>query len=129
MLIQQKQIIQAQEKTQNLTNKIQQLSPEEIEQWVIHMFAFGTSNNKIATILKNATLLDDSEIKAVLVKARASELLEKKYAISQKTMAELKQFIRTEKKKGAAIEQIIADLAQEGWDEKVMRLYVAAYYR
>ena len=79
--------------------------------------------------MKNATLLSDMEIKSVLVKARAGELLEKKYAVGQKTRTELKEFIRTEKKKGAKMEQIIADLVQEGWDEKIIRLFVGAYFK
>ncbi|MEK6905960.1 MAG: hypothetical protein AABX24_06165, partial [Nanoarchaeota archaeon] len=125
----QKTVAQTQNKKQDQTLILQKLSPEEMEQWVIHMLAFGTQNTKVTAILKNATLLSDMEIKSVLVKARAGELLEKKYAVGQKTRTELKEFIRTEKKKGAKMEQIIADLVQEGWDEKIIRLFVGAYFK
>ena len=101
---------------------------EEVEPWVTHLFASGTPAHKVAAIIKNATLLSDTEIKAGLIKVRARHLLEKKYSLNQKALAELQRFIRTERKRGATPEQIVADLAREGWDKEIIRLYVSAYY-
>ncbi|MDO8511450.1 MAG: Ig-like domain-containing protein, partial [Nanoarchaeota archaeon] len=101
---------------------------EEVEQWVIHLFASGTPAHKVAAIIKNATLLSDTEIKTGLIKVRARHLLEKRYSLNQKALAELQEFIRTERKRGATTEQIVADLAREGWDKEIIRLYVSAYY-
>ena len=113
--------------TQNLQQRSSSLSQEEIEQWIIHLFASGTPTNKVLTIVKGATALSEAEIKPLLIKVRATQLLEKTYQLNQKVVAELRDFIRMERKSGATTEQIVADLQREGWDEKVIRLYVTAH--
>ncbi|MDP3698871.1 MAG: PGF-pre-PGF domain-containing protein, partial [Nanoarchaeota archaeon] len=107
---------------------IQKISPEETEQWAAHLLTSGTPAHQVVAIVHRATALNEAEIKAVLVKIRATQLLQKTYALTQKDSKELQEFIRTERKKGATIEQIIADLVREGWNERIVRLYVKAHY-
>ena len=121
----QKQLLEISAKDRN---RVQKKSIEEIKPWIEDLFASGTPAYKVITIVKNATSLSDKEIKNALVKIRARQLLEKKYSLKQKTSVELQRFIHTERKKGATREQIIADLAKEGWDEGIIRLYVSAHY-
>ena len=123
-----KESLQTQNGMQEASINQRKISPEEVERWVTHLYASGTPSNKVMPIVKKSTSLSEAEIKPILVKVRATQLLEKTYSLNQKAIMELRDFIRTERKNGATIEQIIADLVQEGWDETIIRLYVSAHY-
>ena len=68
-------------------------------------------------------------VNVALQQIKAAKLLQKRYQADEKKISELNGFIHQEAKRGATPKQIIADLAQEGWDAKAVRPYVIAYYR
>ena len=102
---------------------------DELEQWIEKMILLKTPEYKIKEIIPKVTDFSESEISMALQRVKATKLLQERYSINEKTLSELKKFILKEIKKGAAPEQIIADLAQEGWDIKILRPYVIAHYQ
>ncbi|HLD79461.1 MAG TPA: LamG-like jellyroll fold domain-containing protein [Candidatus Nanoarchaeia archaeon] len=101
---------------------------EELEQWVDKMLLLKTPEAKMTEIIQKVTNFSNGEISIALQRVKATKLLQERYSINDKAVAELKKFISREFKKGASPQQIITDLVQEGWDMRTIKPYVIAYY-
>ncbi|MEK6900642.1 MAG: hypothetical protein AABX05_05950, partial [Nanoarchaeota archaeon] len=101
---------------------------EELQQWMESMISFGMPDHRIKELVKKTTKLPDREVNISLHQLKAASLLKKKYAIDNKAAEELKRFIYKEFKNGSSPKQVIKELVQEGWDEKVIELYVMSHY-
>lgn len=92
------------------------------------MLKMGYSEETVKETVLETTSFTSSEIDRTLAKIKANDLLKAKYPRLDKAgINELGQFIEKQSKAGISSSDLIKSLVGVGWDEKIIRVFVAAY--